>query len=135
MVLTIELEMSTRLRGRYRNPSSGRYALAIPYDFGDKSLLMHPDFLFFHQDGDEIVLDIIDPHRHDANDAAPKWAALAKYASDHPDALRRVLAVIRDAQGNLRALDLRKDGIADQVVAATNRDLMETLFASEGMSY
>lgn len=127
--------MSTRLRGRYRNPSSGRYALAIPYDFGDKSLLMHPDFLFFHQDGDEIVLDIIDPHRHDANDAAPKWAALAKYASDHPDALRRVLAVIRDAQGNLRALDLRKDGIADQVVAATNRDLMETLFASEGMSY
>lgn len=52
---------------------------------------MHPDFLFFHQDGDEIVLDIIDPHRHDPNDSAPKWAALAKYASDHPDGLRRVL--------------------------------------------
>jgi type III restriction enzyme len=135
MVLTIELEMSDTLLGWYRNPSSGRHALAIPYEFGAKTRLMHPDFLFFHQDGDDIVLDLIDPHRHDANDAAPKWAALAKYASDHPDHLRRVLAVIRDVHGNLRALDLRKDSIADKLVAATNKDLMEALFASEGMNY
>lgn len=46
-----------------------------------------------------------------------------------------MLAVIRDVQGNLRALDLRKDGIADKLVAATNKDLMEALFASEGSSY
>lgn len=108
MVLTIELELSETLLSWYRNPSSGRHALAIPYEFGDKTLIMHPDFLFFHQDGDEIVLDLIDPHRHDANDAAPKWTALATYAADHPDGLRRVLAVIRDAHGDLRALDLRK---------------------------
>lgn len=135
MVLTIELEMSDTLLGWYRNPSSGRYALAIPYEFGEKTRLMQPDFLFFHQDGDEIVLDIIDPHRHDLNDAAAKWSALARYAVDHPEGLRRVLAVIRDARGDLRALDLRKDGIADKVAAATNKDLMETLFAAEGMSY
>ena len=72
-------------------------------------------------DGDEIVLDLIDPHRHDASDAAPKWAPLAKYASEHPARLRRVLAGIREVQGNLRALDLRKDGIADKLVAATTR--------------
>lgn len=33
-------------------------------------------------------------------------------------------AVIRDTQGNLRALNLRKGGIAAKVVAATNRGLM-----------
>lgn len=134
MVLTIELELSETLVGWYRNASSGRHALAIPYEFGDKSLLMHPDFLFFHQDGDDIVLDLIDPHRHDANDAAPKWAALARYAAEHGEGLRQVLAVIRNAQGHLRALDLRKDGIAEKVAAATNKDLMEALFAAEGMS-
>ncbi|CAN5834483.1 hypothetical protein BH20ACT6_BH20ACT6_22750 [soil metagenome] len=96
MVLTIELELSETLVGWYRNASSGRHALAIPYEFGDKSLLMHPDFLFFHQDGDDIVLDLIDPHRHDANDAAPKWAALARYAAEHGEGLRQVLA--RDPQ-------------------------------------
>ena len=44
-------------------------------------------------------------------------------------------AVIRDRKDDLRALDLRKDGIAELVAAATNKDLMENLFASEGMNY
>lgn len=134
-VLEIEVEESETLLGWYRNPTSGRYALAIPYEFGNKTQLMHPDFLFFHQDGDEVVLDIIDPHRHDANDAAPKWEALARYAAEHAERLRRVLAVIRDVRGHLRALDLTKEGIAEKVAAATNKDLMESLFAAEGMDY
>lgn len=41
--------------------------------------------------------------------------------------------MIRNARGDLRALDLRKDGIAEKVAAATNKDLMEALFAGEGM--
>ncbi len=134
MVLTIELE-ADGLAGWYRNPSSGRNALAIPYEFGERTLLMHPDFLFWHRDGEELVLDIVDPHRHDANDAAPKWAALATYARNHAEGLRRVWAVIRDRNDDLRALDLRKDGMADRVAAASNKDLMEDLFATEGMSY
>lgn len=47
----------------------------------------------------------------------------------------RVLAVVRDTAGNLRALDLTQDGIGEKVAAATNKDLMESLFASEGMAY
>lgn len=97
---------------------------------------LHPDFLFWHDDGaGEHVLDIIDPHRHDLADAAPKWAALARYAVDHANRVRRVLAVIRDAHGELRALDLTKSGIEEKVAAAVNEDLMEALFASEGMAY
>ena len=49
--------------------------------------------------------------------------------------MRRVLAVIRDGSGNLRVLDLTKDGIREQVAAATNKDLMESLFTREGMAY
>ncbi len=134
-VLALEVAAET-LVGWYRNPSSGRYALAIPYEFGDKTQLMHPDFLFWHDDGTgDYGLDVIDPHRHDLADAAPKWAALAKYASDHNALVRRVLAVIRDASGDLRALDLTKEGIGEKIAAATNKELMESLFASEGMAY
>lgn len=132
-VLAAEVDEESLL-GWYRNPSSGRHALAIPYDFGQRTLLMHPDFLFFHQDGD-VVIDIVDPHRHDLVDAAPKWEALANYASDHSEHLRRVLAVIRDSSGSLRALDLRQSGIASKVAAATNKDLMESLFATDGTAY
>ncbi len=56
-------------------------------------------------------------------------------AADHETRVRRVLAVIRDASGNLRALDLTKEGIGEKITAATNKDLMESLFASEGMAY
>ncbi len=116
----------------YRNPSSGRYALAVPYEFGNTTLLVHPDFLFVHSDGDDIVMDVLDPHRHDATDAAPEWAALADHASDHPD---RVLAVIRDASGDLRALDLTAAGVGDRVAKATNEELREALFAAEGTAF
>jgi len=133
-VLAREIDADT-LVGWYRNPSSGRHALAVPYEFGDKTLLMHPDFLFFHRDGDDLVMDILDPHRHDLADAAPKWSALARYATEHPDRVRRVLAVIRDNSGTLRALDLTADGVGEQVAEATNKELMEALFASEGMAY
>ena len=76
-------------------------------------------------------MDIVDPHRHDANDAAPKWAALAEYAQEHSDRVRRCVAVVRDQHGDLRALDLTVEGIEQKIAAATNKDLMETLPTSE----
>lgn len=123
------------LAGWYRNPSSGRYALAISYEIGTKTRLMHPDFLFWHDDGGGYVMDIVDPHRHDQTDTASKWSALAKYAQDHSDRVRRVLAVIKDSSGDLRALDLTKDGIGPKAAAAINGVSMEALFAAEGMAY
>lgn len=133
-VLKVELDTAS-LRGWYRNPSSGKHALAIPYTYGEKTRLLHPDFLFFHEDENDVVIDIVDPHRHDASDAAPKWAALAKYAIDHPNDLRRVVAVIKDSKGTLRALDLTADGIGAKVAAATDGDSMEALFTAEGSNY
>jgi type III restriction enzyme len=133
-VLERELSADT-LIGWYRNPNSGRYALAVPYNFGEKTLLMHPDFMFWHTDGPDTVMDIVDPHRHDLADAGPKWSALAKYATDHADRVRRALAIIRDTAGELRALDLATDGISDKLAAATSKDALEALFRSDGMAY
>lgn len=133
-VLEAELNAKT-LVGWYRNPSSGRHALAIPYKFGDKHQLMHPDFLFWHDDGDgEYVMDIVDPHRHDLADTSAKWAALSKYAQEHPGLVRRCLAITK-IDGSLRALDLTKDGIDERIATATNQNLIEAIFAAEGMSY
>ncbi|WP_203338622.1 DEAD/DEAH box helicase [Nocardioides limicola] len=132
-VLEAELNASTLL-GWYRNPPSGRHALAISYEFGDQHLLMHPDFLFWHNDGDGIVMDIVDPHQHNQADTGPKWSALAKYAQDHPDRVRRCLAII-EVGGRIRALDLTAPGVAERVAAATNQSLIEALYDAEGMDY
>lgn len=133
-VLESELEAKT-LVGWYRNPSSGQHALAVPYQFGDKYQLMHPDFLFWHDDANgEFVMDIVDPHRYDLADTSAKWSALARYAQDHSDRVRRCLAIIK-VGGSLRALDLKIDGIDERLLGATNGILIEALFASEGMAY
>lgn len=133
-VLEAELDAET-LVGWYRNPSSGRNALAVPYEHGDKYDLMHPDFLFWHDDGDgEYVMDIVDPHQHSQGDTGPKWRALARYAQDHPDRVRRCLAVI-EVGGKLRALDLTAPGVDESLVAATNQALIAALFEAEGIDY
>ena len=133
-VLNREIDADS-LVGWYRNPGSGRHALSVPYEYGEKTLLMHPDFCFVHRDDAELVIDIVDPHRHDLNDAAPKWSALARYAQAHPERLRRVLAIIKTTAGDMRALDLTADGIAEEIEPATNKDRMEALFVSRGFAY
>ncbi|QIK50354.1 DEAD/DEAH box helicase family protein (plasmid) [Gordonia terrae] len=133
-VLASELA-SESLVGWYRNPSSGRHALAVPYEFGDKHQLMHPDFLFWHDDGDgEYVMDIVDPHDYTRSDTSTKWSALSRYAQDHPDRVRRCLAIAKVA-GSLRALDLTKVGIDERIGEATNQNLIEAIFVTEGLSY
>lgn len=133
-VLEAELAAVT-LVGWYRNPSSGRHALAVPYVFGDKHQLMHPDFLFWHDDGDgQFVMDIVDPHRHDIADTAAKWSALSRYAQDHSDRVRRCLAVLKIGD-QLRALDLTAEEIEAKVADATNKNLIEDLFERDGMNY
>ena len=133
-VLVAELDSET-LVGWYRNPSSGRHALAVPYEYGDKHQLMHPDFLFWHDDGDgEYVMDIVDPHRFDLADTSAKWSALSRYAQDHTDRVRRCLAIAK-VGGSLRALDLTAAGIDERIAAATNQNLLEAIFVAEGMSY
>lgn len=133
-VLDVELASKT-LVGWYRNPSSGRHALAVPYVFGDKHQLMHPDFLFWHDDGDgEHVMDIVDPHRFDLADTSAKWSALSRYVQDHSDQVRRCLAIAK-VDGSLRALDLTVEGIDKRIAEATNQNLLEAIFVAEGVSY
>ena len=57
----------------------------MPYEFGEKTLLMHPDFLFWHDDGDgEYVMDIVDPHRHDLADAGAEVGGAGQVRAGPP---------------------------------------------------
>ncbi len=127
-VLDVERAAET-LVSWYRNPWSGRHALAVPYVFGNKHQLMHPDFLFWHDAGDgEYVMDIVDPHRFDLADTSAKWSALSRYAQDHPNRVRRYLAIAKVGD-SLRALDLTTTGIDERIAEATNQNLIERRFS------
>lgn len=133
-VLGAELAQASMV-GWYRNPTGGTSALAVPYEQSGVARTMYPDFLFFHEDGDEVVVDIIDPHRPDNSDTGPKWTGLAKYAEDHGDHFRRVLAVIKDSSDQLVSLDLKNPEVAKRLQSATNETDIRQIFTDLGGAY
>lgn len=124
----------------YRNPSAGRHALAIPYVGGT----LYPDFLFFRDGGDQVLIDIVDPHRPDLDDTQAKWTALAGYAETANAALLaadvnakvdRVLAVIEGADKRLLSVNLATPTVAAAIAKAEGEDAIRTVFDQFGGRY
>lgn len=90
----------------YRNPSSGKQSIAIPYGPDGDQHLLHPDFIVLTKRDDGIRVDIIDPHDPSRTDTIPKWGALATYAKANADRLGRVLAVIEEKKGSKQLVQL-----------------------------
>lgn len=133
-VLDKETDTKT-IVGWYRNPPRSKHGLAIPYGApGAEIGLLYPDFLFFHEDDTEIVVDVVDPHGHQNADTGPKWAGLARWAAEHRDMVRRVVAVIK-VGADLLALDLTADGIAERLDACATKHDIEALFVELGGNY
>ncbi|MEQ8834774.1 MAG: DEAD/DEAH box helicase family protein [Longimicrobiales bacterium] len=130
--LTLELADDRGVVGWYRNPNSGKAALSVPYYQGTgkkrQLKLLHPDFIFVREIDGELVVDIIDPHL-DHGDSRDKWLGLAQYAADHPDLIRRAIAVIRIGETDW-GLDLAKQSVREGL---ENTDVsLEDLFQNEG---
>jgi len=104
----------------YRNPDRpSQDSLGIAYVEDEDTRIMRPDFIFFAQEGEGIVADIIDPHGTYLADALPKLRGLAKYAEEHAGQYRRIEAVAEDG-GRLRKLDLTNPKVRSAVHEATS---------------
>ena len=134
-VLDVELAKSDVVAW-YRNPTSGKAALAVPYEMSGVARTLYPDFLFVRRTSDgALVVDIIDPHQPNQSDTAPKWRGLARFAADHADSFGKVVAVIADADGNLSGLDLRTAGVKDRLDRINGEVEVRALFASHGFRF
>ena len=127
---------STREMGRdgfqawYRNPArpSGD-ALAIAYkDAQGHWRRMCPDFLFFHGEGEDIDVSIVDPHGQHFADALPKLRGLTDFAATHGESFHRIESVARVANGVLRVLDLTEPNARE---AIARREDVEALYVGE----
>jgi type III restriction enzyme len=119
----------------YRNPTGGTAALAVPYEQSGTHRTMYPDFVFFHEEDGGIVADLVDAHRPDSADTGPKWSALAESAVKHSKEVRRVLAMIKSADGQLLSLDLRNPDVAIELAKANNETDIRAIFAEYGGTY
>lgn len=108
----------------YRNPDRpSQDSLGIAYAADDDTRIVRPDFIFFAKQGDEIVVDIVDPHGFHLADALPKLQGLARYAELHSHIYRRFEAVAETA-GSLRFLDLTRADVRQTIMGATSAEAL-----------
>ncbi|MGE3344754.1 MAG: DEAD/DEAH box helicase family protein [Vicinamibacterales bacterium] len=108
------------IRGWYRNPSRAAVdSLGIAYrdDHTGNWRSMHPDFVFFHDVGGEIVASILDPHGHHLDDALMKLTALATFTRTFGDSFHRIEA-LAEVDGRMRGIDLKSAAARDAVLTA-----------------
>ena len=114
--------------GWLRNLDRKRWSLAVPYQRSPgKHKPLYPDFLFFRQQDDRIVIDIIDPHGSHLPDAVTKAKGLALYAEEHGHRFGRI-EILDWIGARLRRLDLKDHSIRTQVNAVTNSDGLVALY-------
>lgn len=109
----------------YRNPArSSQESLGIVFEDGSRVGIIRPDFIFFTQMADGVIVaDIVDPHGSHLGDALPKLKGLAAFAERRSSVVRRVEAVAV-VEGKYRVLDLTNSAVRDATkTAATAKEL------------
>ncbi len=121
------------LRNQERKP----WALCIPYEYGNETHRMYPDFIIVRKDASgNYEYALLEPHRDDKKDNLAKAKGLAKYAAECTAFSRiQMLRKIHNASGDkMLRLDLAKMSVRTAVIACPNDADFDALFNKEGFS-
>lgn len=112
--------------GWYRNPErAGADSLAIAYEENKQWKALRPDFVFFADDGQGgIAVDIVDPHGYHLADALPKLRGLVSYAREYVGVYRRIEAVAKIKDDQLRVLDLTIPAVQEAIMNAEDAAML-----------
>ncbi|WP_143230264.1 hypothetical protein [Boudabousia marimammalium] len=114
--------------GWYRNPDRAvKESLAIAYEDNHSWKALRPDFLFFTETANGVVVDIVDPHGTHLSDALPKLKGLAQFAENYGGEFRRIESVA-EPDGKLRVLDMGKAAVREAIRQAVDA---KSLYASD----
>ncbi len=113
--------------GWLRNYDRKQWALSMPYDFQGTTSPMYPDFLVVRKDGDNSLVDILEPHSSSLADSYTKARGLAKYAQKHYSAFGRI-ELIRVDGGKIKRLDLNDDETRRKVLMVDTNAGLDLIF-------
>lgn len=127
-VPVIEAEISRQdFIGWLRNFERKPWALAIPYEHRGETKPMFPDFLVVREEGEHLVVDILEPHGNQFADNHAKAKGLAQFAAKHGDHFGRI-ELIRVVDGEIKRLDLADGAIRQNVLMVNSNQALDLLF-------
>ncbi len=108
--------------GWLRNTPRRGSSIQVPYQYGQRGELrpFYPDFLVFRKVGGNIVIDILDPHLDDLDDAVYKAKGLCDFAVRHGGQFGRIESIIEDERERMFRLDLQNSDIRSEITRAAD---------------
>lgn len=111
-----------------RNMPRKQWSLCIPYRHRGEDKPLYPDIIGFRNEGDEIKVDVLDPHDIGLPDAVDKAVGLARFAQKHGDYFGRIEMIIVGKNEEIMRLDVNKEEIRDKVLKVAHQAHLEALF-------
>jgi type III restriction enzyme len=114
--------------GWIRNPERKDWSLRVPYRAADgKYHPCYPDFLFVRSMHNGLIVDILDPHLTDFEDASVKAIGLAEFADKHWHKFGRIELIIVE-RGEIKRLDLCEEKVREKVLTIKSNEQLKQLF-------
>lgn len=113
--------------GWLRNVPRKPWALSLPYEFGGEDRPMYPDFLVVRKDGDDHIVDILEPHSPALADSYAKAKGLAQFAVKHAMHFGRI-ELIRLVGKEIKRLDLMDATNRKRVLAVDSNAGLDLVF-------
>ena len=114
--------------GWLRNLPRKPWSLTIPYEVAQGDYTpVYPDLLVFRNSGRGVVVDIIDPHLTDFEDAVPKARGLAAYADKHGQLYGRI-EIVQIEKKRIDRLDLTDPDVRTKVKAVSSNEHLRQLY-------
>ncbi|GAB2715902.1 DEAD/DEAH box helicase [Paenibacillus thermoaerophilus] len=110
-----------------RNYDRKPWALCVPYKDGDEIKSFYPDFLIVRKDGDNYIIDVLEPHREDYDDNWKKAVGLAEFAKNHWNSFGRI-EIIRKKGSALKRLNLNNETVRRAVARVNDNEHLDTIF-------
>jgi type III restriction enzyme len=98
------------------------WALRIPYEKHNERHPLYPDIVAFRKTKSGIVVDILDPHGTQLDDAVEKAKGLAAYARRHGNDFGQIDLIIVDGKDKLKRLNLNDESVRERVDMVTSRE-------------
>jgi type III restriction enzyme len=119
--------------GWLRNLDRKPWSLEIPYETGGAIRPMFPDLVIARKVGDDVAVDILEPHRPDLDDNFEKAKGLARFAEHHGALFGRVQLIRKQASPaggeHYARLEINKAATIKQLLLITSNPQLDDLFA------
>lgn len=120
-----------------RNLDRKPWSLTIPHTSNNDEKPMYPDFLIVRRSGNDLVVDVLEPHNQSLEDNLAKARGLAKYAATEQKMGRIQLIRVTDSIGgtkHLHRLDLTDSEVRDKVLHCNSNYELTSIFAQYSFS-